>query len=89
MRGSRFSLNTAVPRCAEKHTTQPAWNYCAATSPAGQMELKVKKTWRDVTMHLVMSPLEFMQPLAALIQFSQARPYPPMAASRQSISAGG
>jgi hypothetical protein len=53
------------------------------------MELKVKKTWRDGTTHLVMSPLEFMQPLVALIQFSQARPHPPMAASRQSISADG
>jgi hypothetical protein len=46
------------------------------------MELKVKKPWRDGTMHLVMSPLEFMQPLAALIQFSLARPHPPMAVSR-------
>jgi hypothetical protein len=53
------------------------------------MEFKAKKTWRESTTHLVMSPLAFMQSLAALIQFSQARPHPPMAASRQSISAGG
>jgi hypothetical protein len=53
------------------------------------VKLKLKTPWRDGTTHLVMSPLEFMQRLAALIQFSQARPHPPMAASRPSISAGG
>jgi Putative transposase len=34
---------------------------------AGQVELKLKTPWRDGTMHLVMSPLEFMQRLAALV----------------------
>ena len=34
---------------------------------AGQVELKLKTPWRDGTTHLVMSPLEFMQRLAALI----------------------
>ncbi|MFZ2989202.1 transposase [Ideonella sp.] len=34
---------------------------------AGQVELKLKKPWRDGTTHLVMSPLEFMQRLAALV----------------------
>jgi hypothetical protein len=34
---------------------------------AGQVELKLKTPWRDGTTHLVMSPLEFMQPLAALV----------------------
>jgi hypothetical protein len=34
---------------------------------AGQVELKLKTTWRDGTTHLVMSPLEFMQRLAALV----------------------
>ena len=33
---------------------------------AGQIELKLKTRWRDGTTHLVMSPLEFMQWLAAL-----------------------
>ena len=33
---------------------------------AGQVELKLKTPWRDGTTHLVMSPLEFMQRLAAL-----------------------
>ena len=32
---------------------------------AGQVELKLKTLWRDGTTHLVMSPLEFMQRLAA------------------------
>jgi len=33
-----------------------------------RMELELKTPWRDGTTHLVMSPLEFMQRLAALIQ---------------------
>jgi len=32
---------------------------------AAQVELKLKTAWRDGTTHLVMSPLEFMQRLAA------------------------
>jgi hypothetical protein len=34
---------------------------------AGQVELKVKTPWRDGTTHLLMSPQEFMQRLAALV----------------------
>jgi len=34
---------------------------------AGQVELKLKTPWRDGTTHLVMSPMEFMQRLAALV----------------------
>ncbi len=34
---------------------------------AGQLELQLKTPWRDGTTHLVMSPLEFMQRLAALV----------------------
>jgi hypothetical protein len=34
---------------------------------AGQVELQLKTPWRDGTTHLVMSPLEFMQRLAALV----------------------
>ena len=34
---------------------------------AGQVELKLRTPRRDGTTHLVMSPLEFMQRLAALI----------------------
>jgi len=32
---------------------------------AGQVVLKLKAAWRDGTTHIVMSPLEFMQRLAA------------------------
>ena len=34
---------------------------------AGQVELELKTPWRDGTTHLMMSPLEFMQRLAALV----------------------
>ena len=34
---------------------------------AGQVELGLKTPWRDGTTRLVMSPLEFMQRLAALV----------------------
>jgi hypothetical protein len=34
---------------------------------AGQVVLKLKTPWRDGTTHLMMSPLEFMQRLAALV----------------------
>lgn len=34
---------------------------------AGQVEPKPKTTWRDGCTHLVMSPLEFLQRLAALL----------------------
>jgi hypothetical protein len=34
---------------------------------AGRVVLKLKTSWRDWTAHLVMSPLELMQRLAALV----------------------
>jgi hypothetical protein len=40
---------------------------------AGQVELNLKTPWRDGTKHLVMSPLEFMQRLAALFPRSDLR----------------
>ena len=41
---------------------------CAATSRALHwLVFKLKSPWRDGTTHLVMSPLEFMQRLAALV----------------------
>ena len=39
----------------------------AQVNAAGQMELRLNTHWRDATVHLVMSPLEFMQRLAALV----------------------
>ncbi len=35
---------------------------------AGQLVLQLKSAWRDGTTHIVMSPLQFMQRLAALVQ---------------------
>ena len=71
-----FSLHAAV-RCAADdrqaleqlccYITRPALaNERVQTKAAGQVVLKVKTAWRDGTTHLVMSPLEFMQRLAAL-----------------------
>ena len=37
------------------------------TNAAGQAVLKLKTAWRDGTTHLVMSPLKFMQRMAALV----------------------
>jgi hypothetical protein len=54
---------------------------------AGQVELKLKTPWRDGTTRLAMSPLEFMQRLAALVQ--QRRSHPPLTASGLSIGAVG
>jgi len=48
-----FSLHAAVP------------DERVQLNAAGQVELKLKTPWRDGTTHLVMSPLEFMQRLAA------------------------
>lgn len=72
-----FSLHAAVR--VEAHDRKPLEQLCRyITRPAlsdervqlndaGQVELKLKTPWRDGTTHLVMSPLEFMQRLAALV----------------------
>jgi hypothetical protein len=36
-------------------------------NPAGQVVLQLKRPYRDGTTHIVMSPLEFLQRLAALV----------------------
>ena len=57
----------------EARTLRPlqaaACTYRIAFGPraAGQVMLKLKTPWRDGTTHLVMSPLAFMQRLAALV----------------------
>ena len=72
-----FCLHAAV-RCAVndrqalkqlcRYITRPALaNERVQTNAAGQVVLKLKTPWRDGTTHLVMSPLEFMQRLAALV----------------------
>ncbi len=71
-----FCLHAAV-RCGAddrqaveqlcRYITRPALaNERVQTSAAGQVVLKLKTAWRDGTTHLVMSPLAFMQRLAAL-----------------------
>jgi len=51
-----------------RYITRPALSdQRVQINAAGQVELKLKTPWRDGTTHLVMSPLEFMQRLAALV----------------------
>ncbi len=53
-------------RC--RHITRPTWpNERVHTNAAGQVGLTLKIPWRDGTTHMVMSPLKFMQRLAALV----------------------
>ena len=72
-----FSLHAAV-RCGAnerksleqlcRDITRPALaNERVQCNAAGQVVLKLKTAWHDGTTHLVMSPLEFMQRLAALV----------------------
>ena len=72
-----FSLRAAV-RCAADERqaleqlcrciSRPALaNERVQTNASGQVVLRLKTSWRDGTTHLVMSPLEFMQRLAALV----------------------
>jgi len=72
-----FSLHGAL-RCAGeerqrleqlcRYITRPALaNERVQCNSAGQVVLKLKTPWHDGTTHIVMSPLEFMQRLAALV----------------------
>jgi hypothetical protein len=79
-----FSLHTAVRVEAHdrkrleqlrRDITRPALSDGRVQlSDAGQGELKFKTPWRDGTTHLVMSPLEFMQRLAALVPRPRLHP---------------
>ena len=70
-----FSLHAAVRVEAHerkrleqlcRYITRPALaDERVQLNAAGQVQLKLKTPWRDGTTHLVMSPLEFMQRLAA------------------------
>lgn len=72
-----FSLRAAVrveahdrgrPEQPCRYITRPALSdERVQLNAAGQVELRLKTPWRDGTTHLVMSPLEFMQRLAALV----------------------
>ena len=51
-----------------RYITRPAIaNERLKRNPAGQIVLQLKSPYRDGTTHIVMSPLEFMQRLAALV----------------------
>jgi hypothetical protein len=51
-----------------RYITRPALaNDRVQCNAAGQVELKLKTPWRDGTTHQLMTPLEFMQRLAALV----------------------
>jgi Putative transposase len=51
-----------------RYITRPALaNERVHANAAGQVVLKLKTPWRDGTTHLVISPLELMQRLAALV----------------------
>jgi Putative transposase len=61
--------NDAQNRCRLcRYIIRPALaNDRVKINAKGQVELKLKTPWRDGTTHHVMSPLEFMQRLAALV----------------------
>ena len=74
---SGLTLHAAV-RCAAddrqaleqlcRYITRPALaNERVQCNSAGQVVLRLKTPWRDGTTHIVMSPLECMQRLAALV----------------------
>ena len=72
-----FSLHAAVRIEAHerkrlerlcRYITRPALSdERIRVNAAGQVQLELKTPWRDGTTHLVMSPLAFMQRLAALV----------------------
>jgi hypothetical protein len=76
-----FSLHAAVRVDAHdrkrleqlcRYITRPALSdERVQVNDAGRLELKLKTPWRDGTTHLVMSPLEFMQRLAAPVPLSR------------------
>ena len=52
-----------------RYITRPALGHKRLRrTPAGEVVLQLKTPYRDGTTHLVMSPLEFLQRLAALVQ---------------------
>ena len=51
-----------------RYITRPALaNERVQINSAGQVVLKLKTAWRDGTTHIVLSPLEFMKRLGALV----------------------
>ncbi len=78
MRTIRVTAQHAAVRCDAderqrleqlcRYVTRPALaNERVQINSAGQVVLKLKTAWPGGTTHIVMSPLEFMQRLAALV----------------------
>jgi Putative transposase len=66
------------------YITRPAIaNERLTLNSAGQVVLTLKTAYRDSTTHIVMSPLEFMQRLAALVLRPKSTSFAIMAYSRQ------
>jgi hypothetical protein len=60
-----------------RYITRPAIaNERLSVNHAGQVVLELKTAYRDGTSHIVMSPLEFMQRLAALVPRPCLTPHP-------------
>ena len=53
--------------CVPNSLSPAIANEPLSANHAGQVVLKLKTPYRDGTSHIVMSPLEFMQRLAALV----------------------
>ena len=94
-----FSLHAAV-RCGAddretleqlcRYITRPALaNERVQTNSAGHVALKLKTPCRQCNTHMVMSTLELIQRLAALIPRRRQRPHQPTTALRTRISAVG
>jgi Putative transposase len=61
------ALHEIITRTMKMLTRPALANERVQTNAAGQVVLKLKTAWRDGTTHLAMSPLEFMQRVAALV----------------------
>ncbi len=65
---TEFPVTPGLATACACYITRPALSdERVQINTAGQVEPKLKTPWRYRTTHLVMSPLEFMQRLAALI----------------------
>ena len=93
-----FSLHAEVCCAADErkklehlchYITRPAIaNERLALNRAGQVVLTLKTPYRDGTTHIVMSPLEFLQPLAALVPRPPSHPLPWRARTRSQAQGG-
>ena len=71
-RGARLQRQSTCRIRRRRAPVRRGWDLCPSGSrvpinATGEVEPKFKTPWRDGTTHLVMSPLEFMQRLSALM----------------------